>query len=288
MSLTSVTAYCPGHISGYFKRVAGADPATTGSLGAGIVISEGVSATVTPCTTTSICIRQFSPGKKSPVTSDASPPLSFVLERLGVNAGIVTECSLPIGAGFGLSAAALLSTLTAVNRLFGLGLNPHDIARLAHEAEVVHRTGLGDVSACQGGGRVLRKGPGIDADIERTFDILKPLYAVSFGPIHTPSVLGSTEQMEQVAAAFPAGYPGSPADFFNLSQKFARDSGLMTDKVREVLDHCEAAGVLASMTMLGNGVFACGRRAEEVLARFGHVYEFRMAEAGARITGESA
>ncbi|MFA4859147.1 pantoate kinase [Methanoregula sp.] len=286
MSETPVTAFCPGHISGYFKRVAGADLATTGSIGAGIVISEGVTATVSPSDTTSICIRDFSKGRNNPVIRNSSPPLSFVLERLGVSATVVTECNLPIGAGFGLSAAALLSTLTAVNRLLGLDLSVHDIALIAHEAEVVHRTGLGDVSACQAGGRVLRKGPGIDAEIERRFDIRDPLYAVCFGPIHTPSVLGSSEQMERVSAAFPRTHPESPDRFFNLSRQFTRDSGLMTDRVKKVLDICEEEGVLSSMTMLGNGVFACGRKANEVLGRFGSVYEFRMAETGARIPGE--
>ena len=285
MSQTPVTAFCPGHISGYFKRVAGADLATTGSTGAGIVISEGVTATVFPSDTTSIYIRDFSKDRKNPVICNSSPPLSFVLERLGVSATVVTECNLPIGAGFGLSAAALLSTLTAVNRLLGLDLSVHDIALSAHEAEVVHRTGLGDVSACQAGGRVLRKGSGIDAEIERRFDIREPLYAVCFGPIHTPSVLGSPEQMERVSAAFPRIHPDSPDSFFNLSRQFTRDSGLMTDQVKKVLDICEEEGVLSSMTMLGNGVFACGRNANEVLGRFGRVYEFRMAETGARIIG---
>ncbi|WP_321508639.1 pantoate kinase [uncultured Methanoregula sp.] len=286
MSQTSVTAYCPGHISGYFKRVVGADLASTGSIGAGIVISEGVTATISPSETTSICIRQHSPFRNNPVISDSSPPLSFVLERLGVNATVITECNLPIGAGFGLSAAALLSTLTAVNQLFGLDLSTHDIALSAHETEVIHKTGLGDVSACQGGGRVLRKGPGIDADIEREFDIREPLYAVSFGPIHTPSVLGSPDQMERVSTAFPRLYPESPAGFFNMSQQFAKDSGLMTDEVRKVLDICNEAGILSSMTMLGNGVFACGRNAKEVLSAFGNVYEFTVADRGARIIGE--
>nr|WP_320161236.1 hypothetical protein [uncultured Methanoregula sp.] len=76
MSQTSVTAYCPGHISGYFKRVAGADLASTGSLGAGIVISEGVTATVTPSETTSVCIRQFSPGAGKPRPRLMYPPRS--------------------------------------------------------------------------------------------------------------------------------------------------------------------------------------------------------------------
>jgi pantoate kinase len=288
MSLSSVTAYCPGHISGYFKRIAGADHASTGSIGAGIVISEGVMATVTHSEKTAISIRQNSPERNNTAVLTDSPPLSYVLSRLGVKATVVTECNLPIGAGFGLSAAALLSTLTAANRLFGLNLEPHDIALLAHEAEVIHKTGLGDVSACQGGGRVIRKGPGIDAVIERIFDIRDPLYAVCFGPIHTPSVLGSPDQMERVSSAYPKEYPWNPADFFNLSCRFATESGLMTAEVGRVTAKCHEAGIPASMTMLGNGAFACGKRAKEVLSPFGHVYEFHVAEIGARITGETA
>nr|WP_321352044.1 pantoate kinase [uncultured Methanoregula sp.] len=288
MTQISVTAFCPGHISGYFKRIAGADPVTTGSIGAGIVISEGVTSTVTPSEITTVRIRQHSPTHKAPVTLTESPPLSYVLGCLGVKAEVVTECNLPIGAGFGLSAAALLSTLTAVNRLFELNLREHDIALLAHEAEVIHRTGLGDVSACQGGGRVVRKGPGIDADIERIFDLVDPLYAVSFGPIHTPSVLGSPDQMERVSAAFPKSHPRDFTDFFTLSCRFASESGLMTAESRRVLARCSEEGIPASMTMLGDGVFACGEGAEEILRHFGHVYKFRMAKTGARITGETS
>ena len=56
--------------------------------------------------------------------SRTSPPLEYVLEKLGVTVSVTTECHLPIGAGFGLSAAALLATLTAVNRCHDLGLDP--------------------------------------------------------------------------------------------------------------------------------------------------------------------
>ena len=83
-------------------------------------------------------------------------------------------------------------------------MDPHEIARIAHETEVEHRTGLGDVAACQAGGRVVRTGAGIDGRIERLFDLPEPVYAISFGPISTPSVLSSPEQMERVAQAFPA------------------------------------------------------------------------------------
>ncbi len=155
-----VVAFCPGHISGYFKRIVGDTIATTGSIGAGIVISEGVTATVEPADRTSICIKRRSSTGASFDLSSGSPLLEHVMENLNLTASVITECNLPIGAGFGLSAAALLATLTALNHLFDRGMNTEEIAQCAHAAEVAHRTGLGDVAACQGGGRVIQIRPG--------------------------------------------------------------------------------------------------------------------------------
>ncbi|MCK9630338.1 MAG: pantoate kinase [Methanoregula sp.] len=281
-----VTAFCPGHISGYFKRVNGTTRADTGSIGAGIIIDKGVTATVVKAGSTSIHVDRVDANGKRTEYASESPLLSSVMDRLGVTASVVTECRLPIGAGFGLSAAALLATLTALNRLYGLNQAGHDIALLAHEAEVMYHTGLGDVAACQGGGWVVRKGPGIDATIQRRYDLTEPLYAVSFGPIHTPSVLGSQQQMERVASAFPRRSPDNVDDLFRISQEFAVASGLVTREVREVIQHCGSHGIPASMTMLGNGVFAYGRDARDLLGQFGEVYECAMARSGVRITGE--
>ena len=283
MKPAHVVAFCPGHISGYFKRIVGDTIATTGSIGAGIVISEGVTATVEPADRTSICIKRSSSTGPSFDVSSGSPLLEHVMTHLNLSASVVTECTLPIGAGFGLSAAALLATLTALNHLFDRGMNTEEIAQCAHAAEVAHRTGLGDVAACQGGGRVIRSGPGIHGMIERRFDMPEPLYAVSFGPIHTPAVLGSSAQMERTSSAFPKTTPENVEDFFLLSRHFAERSGLMTREVKKVIRHCNAAGIPSSMTMLGNGVFAYGRKARDVLFPFGHVYEFHMSATGAYI-----
>lgn len=285
MKPASVTAFCPGHISGYFKRVNGATQASTGSLGAGIVIDSGVTATVTRSNRTMIRVCRKDRGGKIRDQADGSPIIESVLKQLGVTASVITECCLPIGAGFGLSAAALLSTLTAVNRLYSLNLADRDIALLAHGAEVQHRTGLGDVAACQAGGWVVRTGPGIDAHIQRRYDLTEPVCAVSFGPIHTPSVLGSPQQMERVAQAFPHRAPHKGEDLFSVSRHFALQSGLATEQVLEVIRSCNSGGVPASMTMLGNGVFAYGGNARDLLAPYGEVYECRLARSGPRITG---
>ena len=287
MKPIAVTAFCPGHISGYFRRIEGETPATTGSIGAGIVISEGVTAKATPAESTTVTVQQRNGRNLSLDTGFGSPLLADVMEQLEVTPSITTECLLPIGAGFGLSAAALLATLTAVNRLYDLGMDREEIAQHAHRAEVEHRTGLGDVAACQDGGRVTRYGAGIHGRIERSFDMPEPVYAMSFGPVYTPSVLSSPEQMERVSSAFPETTPGNVMDFFRLSRGFAEQSGLMTGEVHEVIRICDAAGVPSAMTMLGNGVFAYGRKACDVLLPFGPVYEFYVADAGARIIEES-
>ena len=283
MKQRTVTAFCPGHISGYFRRIEGASVAATGSIGAGIVISEGVTATVAPADSLSVTVNRKDETGNLIHHSPGSPPLEYVLEKLGVTVAVTTECHLPIGAGFGLSAAALLATLTAVNQSAALDLSPYDIAALAHEAEVIHRTGLGDVAACQGGGRVVRSGPGIDAAITRSFDLPEPLYAVSFGPISTPSVLGSPEQMERVAAAFPKNPPEDAVDFFRISLLFAEKSGLLTNEAGAVIRTCADNNIPASMTMLGNGVFAYGQKAREILSASGDVYAFAVAGEGTRI-----
>ncbi|WP_292408487.1 MULTISPECIES: pantoate kinase [unclassified Methanoculleus] len=276
MGRTAV-AFSPGHISGYFRRVEGNSPEVTGSIGAGMVIDEGVRSAVEEARETSVrVVRQGRQGR----ASTGSPPVEYALDRLGVTARVTTECRLPIGAGFGLSAAALLATLTAANHLFGLGLSAGEVAACAHEAEVLHRTGLGDVAASQAGGLVCRMGAGIHAKIARFYPE-EPLYAVSLGPLPTASVLSSGEAMTRIAAAYPNRCPRDLADLCRLSREFAEKSGLIEPAVRRVLAACDASGVPASMTMLGNGVFACGDGAGRVLSGFGEVYRLHAARRGA-------
>jgi pantoate kinase len=277
----SAVAFCPGHISGYFRRVKGTSVQTTGSIGAGIVISAGVEATAVPADQPQVQVREVNRAGFCSTVLTASPPIAYVMDRLGVTAAVTTVCTLPIGAGFGLSAAALLSATAALNALYDLGLSTHQVTALAHEAEIVHQTGLGDVAACQGGGLVCREGPGPDGTIARLHDPMAgSLCAVTFGPLPTPAVLQSGPAMAAVEAAFPARCPDSLVDFFHLSRQFAERSGLITPEVRHALSLCDRAGVPASMTMLGNGVFALGDSAVEVLLAVGEPFHLEIASGG--------
>jgi pantoate kinase len=283
MTQPAITAFCPGHISGYFRRITGDSLVTTGSIGAGIVIGEGVTASIRPSRVTSITIRRRNDRGAIVTIADRAPPIESAMEQIGVTATVETECRLPIGAGFGLSAAALLATLAALNAGLELDLKERELFRIGHEIEVQHRTGLGDVAACQGGGRVIRHGAGIDAPIDRYWDLPGGIHAISFGPIHTPSVLGSDDRMEQVRAVFPPRAPRNAEEFFTASREFAEKSGLVTPQVAAVFAACDRNGVMAGMTMLGNGVFGAGPGARAVLETFGTVYSFGIAYQGVRV-----
>jgi pantoate kinase len=86
--------------------------------------------------------------------------------------------------------------------------------------------------------------------------------------------------MERIDGAFPGRCPGDIEDLFGLSRSFAEASGLITPRVREILSACDRAGVRASMTMLGEGVFALGEAASPVLSSFGRVFRLRVAGRG--------
>lgn len=283
----TVTSFCPGHISGYFRPVFGPDARSTGSMGAGIVIDEGVRVTAGLADLTRVTVDRVDLNDRVIERSGGSLPVEDLLTRMGAEAEIRTACRLPIGAGFGLSAAALTATAVAVNRLYDLGFSLEECIEHAHESEIRHHTGLGDVAASQGGGRDCRKGAGIEADIERCFDLFDPIFAVTFSSLPSPSILSSKTAMDQVVRAFPGRCPETPEEFFRFSRDFSEKSGLITPEVRFGLEECDREGILASMTMLGNGVFAYGEGAREILGQLGETFEVHVASSGVRILEES-
>ncbi len=264
-----VVAFAPGHISGYFQRIDGKTVGSTGSIGAGIVIDRGVTITMTEADASCISMN----------SADDGWLIKEVLRTLGVTASVSVNAAMPIGAGFGMSAAGLLATYHAANRLYDLGYSETELAELAHDFEVRHGTGLGDVAAAAGGGIVVRTSAGI-AGVERRIFSDEPIYAVSFGSIPTPDIITSPEKMEMVRAAFPESIPTDLEGVMKNSRAFSEKSGLLTPRLKEILAACDAAGVSASMTMLGDGVFACGDAARNVLAAFGDVYTLSVSKTG--------
>lgn len=279
----SAIGFSPGHISGYFRRYDGTSPETTGSCGGGIVIDKGVYAVVTPADETTVSVNVAIHPDEDACIAHTSPPIEYALRELGVTAAVKTVTTLPPGAGFGLSAAALLATLVAANALFKTDLTDDGIARLAHLSELRYQTGLGDVAACTGGGIVCRRHPGITSDITRMNGDGVNISALSFGGLNTADVITSPVQMARVTEAYTAGCAQSPEDFFRISRTFAEKSGLIPDEIRPILQACDDNGIPASMTMLGKGVFALGDLSFSILSEFEIPLKLHVADEGFRL-----
>lgn len=250
-------AFAPGHITGFFSASFDEDPLEAGSKGAGIVIEDGLTAEVTPSDQNLIVLN----GEE--VESEV---VERVLDMLDVNARVEIESEIPIGCGFGMSGAGALATGIAANAEFGLEREGDQIVAAAHAAEVKAGTGLGDVVPQSQGGVVTRIEPGapglgVFGKIEHDPDI--QVGYESFGSLETSRVLGDETAMEKVNAAGEDALDDLIADpslenLIDVSWKFARETGLPTERVGERVKEVQDSGGKASMAMLGETVFGIG------------------------------
>ncbi len=274
-----ISVFCPGHISGYFLPFYADDPNVSGSYGAGIVIDRGVTITVSPADTYSFMGIHHHQDKNISSYFDSSDIIRDLVEKLGVLVSVRSVTDLPLQSGYGLSAAALLATAHAINMLFHLGLSHEDCAQYAHRVEIDHRTGLGDVAACMGGGLVCRKKPGVHSDCIRIQD-RGEIAVLTLGPISTTEILKDRTGLRQLKRAFPTTCPETCQEFFRFSRQFALNSGFLTDRLKDIIQACTREGIESSMTMLGEGVFAYGGRAAAFLSQYGTVEVMHISKTG--------
>jgi len=157
---------------------------------------------------------------------------------------------------------------------------------VAHSAEVVNRTGMGDVAGQYTGGLVIRTAagaPGVGAVEKVPVDAMEMSW-VCLGEISTSSVLDDEKTMERInilgqrALKALLKRPGLE-HFMSLSRDFAFETGLVSPGAADAIEAVEADGGLASMAMLGDTVFALGDGS--ALMEFGPVGSSRIGTTGA-------
>jgi pantoate kinase len=273
-------AFVPSHVTGFFAAWRKDDPLLSGSAGCGLNLALGAETTIRPSDEMTI--------KLNGEVSDA-PVSRYVVERLAKSpVEVSTRLSMPMGAGFGASGAGALGAAYSLNAYFDLGLTTSQAGAVAHCADVVNRTGLGDVTAQNTGGLVIRLEPGAPG-IGKLDRIPVPSREVNYvvrGPISTRTVLSNEKIMKEVNKAGVVALKEllalpSLGEFMRLSRRFTGQIGIASDWVLEAIEAVEAAGGMASMIMLGNAVFAIG--GAEALAEFGEVGATRISQVGAII-----
>lgn len=243
--------FVPGHVTGFFTTNPDPDPTKAGSRGGGITLSEGVTVTARPAEEPRVVLNGDEIGMEA---------VERVLKTMEAPAEIHGVTDLPLGAGFGVSGAMALGGAVAVNDAFDRRLSENELITIAHGAEVQAGTGLGDVVAQARGGIPIRLEPGGPQD--NKIDGIPARSAIEYhviGGLSTDEVLaGDTDRLTEAGRQALSRVVGEPTlgTFMRASREFARESGLLTDAVREVVtDVIEVEGE-AAMAMLGETVIA--------------------------------
>jgi len=265
--MREAAAFAPGHLTGFFQICDEADdPLLKGSRGAGFSITRGVHTRVEaePAGRSSVTISINGEVTRAAVVSEN------VVERMTSNLNqtyrilVDHEAQVPIGAGFGSSGAGALSLALALNEALDLGLSRVEAAQVAHVAEIDCKTGLGTVLAeLSGGFGVLVKAgaPGMGRPVKFNHsDGLSAVY-LPFGPLSTKEALsdpGLRRRINELGGRFvdELRRDQRPELFMRLSRRFAEHVGLITPRLRAVLDRMDEAGIPCSMAMFGETIFS--------------------------------
>ncbi len=249
--------FSPASITCFFSPHIGSSPLDTYSKGCAINLSQGVTAKVEAASVRAILVNG---------ESKSIAPVEYLIQKLAPEAVCVElETPLPLGCGFGLSAAACLAAAFAIVAKYNLKLSRQDIGMLAHKAEVFCKTGLGDVNSQLYGGVVFRhcqKGP---LDSLRLSIKDAPLYYRVFGDIKTSDTLSNSSVVKIIAQEGALANDWVVNNMDNLSlekiiaraRDFAQQSNLITDqKVRQCIEDVVSHGGQATMIMLGQAVLS--------------------------------
>lgn len=274
--MTDATAFVPGHVTAFFTVDRDeTDPTRTGSRGAGLAIEDGVEITVTDAADRQVWLDE---------EEISMPAVETVLDTLNADVAVHAESDVPLGRGFGVSGAMALGTALATNTVLERDLSMNELITIAHGAEVQAGTGLGDVVAQAAGGMAVRMEPGgpqhnyIDAVPARP----RIEYHTS-GELSTEDVLGAETAMITQAGAQALSSVVSeprPETVVYAGRRFAREAGLLTERVKETITDVTSNGGEASMAMLGETVYAL----DSGLSDAGYdAHQTRVDPAGARL-----
>ncbi len=280
--------YAPGHITGLFSIYdSEKDWRAKGSRGLGICIDRGAVAKVKVSAGGGIFAQVN--GKRAKVTEFA---IKKALEEVGKEYRVEAEIKtyMPEGQGFGMSGAGTLATMVALGKI--LRLQEEQVLLYSHMAEIVHRTGLGDVVAEYFGGAEVRVIPGIPPyGMIETLRVPKDLsiYVGVVGErIRTSKVLSEIELRRRINSVGDdlleefLDSDRSLEEMISLSYEFCMEIGLASERVKEALKEIWSSGGMGSQCMIGNSIFAIGENSEEILRKYGEVYKVKIGK-GARV-----
>jgi pantoate kinase len=244
-----------------------ADPERIGARGGGFALNKGVSTEVIVAEAEEKRVQVFINGEFCPEAETTKSVVEMLIAKVSANHHIkvIHSVEVPIGAGFGSSAAGALGVALALSKVLGLHLTHNQLGRVAHVAEVKCRTGLGTVGPLLFGGCGLTLEPGAPGYARLDRIPVSPdhrIVAGTFRPYPTKEMLASQEKRKiinewgrktlQKILAEP-----SLENFMGACKQFAVGTGFATERVQKLIELSEKAGAIgAAQNMLGEAVHA--------------------------------
>jgi len=263
------TAFCPAHVTGFFKAHLDDNQnnlENLGSMGAGFSIKQGVTTRVKIETRndqeSNFEITSF--GYQSDKTDVSEYVLNEFL-KLGEFSNrffrIEHDISIPVGYGLGSSSAVALSLSFALDKALETKLDRTTIGQIAHNAEVNCKTGLGDVLASFHGGfeiRLKAGAPGIGHVEKITTDKISVIM-ICFSPISTNKFI--KERLSQIN-----GLGGKMVNrllesknyehFQDMSLEFAKYVDVMTPRMQRLINELSKNNIKCGIALFGETIFS--------------------------------
>jgi pantoate kinase len=193
---------------------------------------------------------------------------------------LVLEQSMgvPVGCGFGASAAAAISGVYAAAAAVGLMLAKRVLACYAHVADIVEQTGLGTVSVTYdrtGVGAITHAGaPGVSKFLNVEYPRGTRIVTASLAPFKKSEAISEPKTVKIIndlgdRALRRVMKSPTLETLASEGELFSERLGLMTPEVRDLAKLAKAAGAShASQNMIGHAVHALttAARAEAIAA----------------------
>jgi pantoate kinase len=241
------------------------DPLRVGSTGAGVALETGVTTRVSLRRTNfPRIVARFNDRRLTSRAVSINVARKYVeLDGRSWYAEISHLSRVPSGRGYGTSGAGALGLSLALNDALGQSLSMPEAAQIAHLSEVECKTGLGTVASVFSGGLTVRTAPGapnIGEVRKLTLPSSLRVISASFGPISTSRVLASLDLKKTINACGRTLVgrflrDDSYSNFMTLSRKFSNCVGLVSSRLRRVMNALDSSGFSCSMMMLGESLF---------------------------------
>jgi pantoate kinase len=266
-------AFAPAAISSFFeicdtqngKPIA--DLAKVGARGGGFGLQRGTTTTLQAEKAEQNSVQVFI--NKKPINQNSTTQKvveTLLSEAQGKFAVVVEhEVEVPVGMGFGTSAAGALNAGLALADALDLPLTYNQIGRAAHMAEIECQTGLGTVSSLTFGGKcILVTEPGAPGICQTDRIPVNPNYVLVAGffdrKIPKETIFTSPQrkqEINQIGKETLQKILKKPnvKNFLDCCWAFSLKADFATDKVQELFDLAKDAGAVGcAQNMVGEAV----------------------------------